>query len=51
MVGWAEGKVTHKANDSLDEWPATGRMQKLHQDGQAIVQAHCILGHLRFRVT
>ena len=51
VVGRAECQVPHEAHNGLDERPATGRVQQLHQDGQAVVQAHCVLSHLRLRVT
>ena len=51
VVGRAESQVTHQTNDGLDERPAAGWVQQFHQDRQAIVQAHSILGHLRLGVT
>ena len=50
VVRRAERQVADEPDDGLDERPPAGRVEKLDEHRQAVVQPHGILGHLRFGV-
>ena len=50
VVRWTQRQVTDQTDDGLDQRPPAGRVEKLDEHGQAVVETHGILGHLGLRV-
>ena len=50
VVRGTQCQVADQTNDGLDEWPPAGRVEKLDEHGQTVVETHSILGHLGLRV-